>query len=147
MKYAFLILFSAFSFSSYARTINSFNDSQAIVTIANFMFENAEDLPVSTRISDKKLKLDDTSNCKTATTSEILNEVWMALNTVLKFYPDEELPTEEALNDLADYLGNDTYKKCTVFQSNNHLLVSSTYFFNTTDTTHVKVDTITLINH
>ncbi|MBC7541037.1 MAG: hypothetical protein H7281_19620 [Bacteriovorax sp.] len=146
MKYAFLFLALSFSFStlSLANTINSFNDSQAIATIAQFMNDNAEDMPVSVAMTDKKLKLKDSSTCTTVTSAEVLSVVETAIKSVLRLYPDEELPIEEALTDLTDYVGPGPLKKCNVVQINNHKNITSVYFFDSQDKVHVKVDTITL---
>ncbi len=63
MKYAFSILtallFITTTSSASARTIYAFKDSNAIMTIAQFMYDVAEDVPVSGRLTDKKINLID----------------------------------------------------------------------------------------
>lgn len=149
MKYALLFFLFAITYSTqtFARTINSFNDSPAIITIAQFMLDNAEDMPSSVRISDKKLILKDTSCCIDVTSGDIEKEVQAAIKTVLRLYPDEELPIAEALNDLSDYAGTGPLKKCMLLQNNDHQLLKTIYFFDGRDQVHVKVDTITLGTH
>lgn len=44
MKYAFLFLALIFTQNSFARTITSFNDSPALMTIAQFMIDNSDDM-------------------------------------------------------------------------------------------------------
>ena len=140
MKYAFLFLASLLlnSPSLYAHPINSFDESQAIVNISHFMVDSTEDMPVSVRISDKKLSIADVSTCKDVAASDVVNEVSLAIKNVLRFYPDEELPIEDALNDLADYLGTETYKKCIFLQNNTHQNLRAAYFFNSKNIKHVK---------
>ncbi len=147
MKYAFCVLFALFliNTNSYAQTIKSFSDSPALISIAEFMEDSASDMKTSYRISDKKLKFKDTSTCQIVPKSAVLKEVESAVKKVLRLYPDEELPFEDALNDLADYLVDSSYKKCVIAGSNLVKEVSSVYFFNGSDNIHVKVDTITLV--
>ncbi|MDD4975731.1 MAG: hypothetical protein PHY93_15345 [Bacteriovorax sp.] len=146
MKYAFLFLVLSFSYSTpmLAATIKSFNDSQSILTIAEFMIDSAEDMAIQVRISDKKLILKDTSNCTAVTSAEVQNIVESAINSIFKLYPDEELPVEEALSDLIDYLGTTPLKKCDIFQSNDRMKLAGVYIFDSSNQVHVKVDTITL---
>lgn len=148
MKCAFLffaILISISSTPSMARTITSFSDSQALMTVAQFMIDNAEDMPISSRISDKKLKVPDPSICEAVSSEKVLKEVSSAIKIVLRLYPDEELPIEEAMEDLRDYISPGPLKKCTVTQSNQYKKINVSYFFDSTDKIHVKVDTITLL--
>lgn len=146
MKYAFYFFFLSLLASSplFARTITSFNDSPALVTIAQFMIDNAEDMAVSSRISDKKLKVNDQSACEVVSSSLVIAEVQSAIKSVLRMYPDEELPLEEAMNDLQDYVGTGSLVKCNVIQINQHKKILVSYFFDSTDKIHVKVDTVTL---
>lgn len=145
MKYAILFcVLSTFSSITHARSIKSFSDSQAITTISEFMMDSASDTTSSYRFSDKKLKLKDTSSCVDVNASDVIKEVENAIKNVLRYYPDEELPVEEAISDLTDYLENNSYKKCIVFQTIKKQSVRSVYFFDSRDVKHVKVDTITL---
>jgi hypothetical protein len=109
------------------------------------MVDNAEDMPIQVRISDKKLVLKDTSKCKAVTSAQVRSIVESAINSIFKLYPDEELPVEEALSDLLDYLGTAPLKKCDISQSNDHMKVNSVYIFDSSNQVHVKVDTITLV--
>lgn len=147
MKYAFYFFFLIFanSFELHARTITTFHDSPAIMNIAQFMIDNAEDLPVSNRISDKKLIVKEPGNCIVVDSSAVIKEVQAAIKSVLRLFPDEELPIEEAMSDLADYIGPGPLFKCTVIQSNRIKKIVVSYFYDHTDSVHVKVDTITLL--
>jgi hypothetical protein len=142
MKYAFLFLIISFSQSTFASHIKSFNDSQAILTIAQFMIDNAEDMPTSVRLSDVKLKVKDEAACTVVTPAEVLKEVHSAIKKVLKLYPDEELPLEEAMSDLLDYLGPGPLSKCIGNQEKFQGTVQVVYFYDSTDSIHVKVETI-----
>lgn len=146
MKYALLFLFILFSNlqPSYAKNIKSFSDSTALTNIAQFMIESSEDLPVSNRISDMRLVVKDTSSCVQVNKEAVINDVGSAIFNVLRFYPDEELPIEEALSDLSDYLKSDSYFKCVYSQNNIQALKSVTYYFDIKNEIHVKVDTIAL---
>ncbi len=148
MKYALLFLFILFSNLplSYAKNIKSFNDSIALTSIAQFMIDSSEDLPVSNRISDTKLAIKDTLACVAVDKQVVINDVSNAIFNVLRFYPDEELPIEEALNDLSDYLSSDRYLKCVYSQNNIQLVRSVTYYMDAKNEIHVKVDTIALLD-
>ena len=143
MKYAFFIFsFFIFSQSSFARSINSFSDSQALSTIAEFMMDSASDSISSKLISDKKIKIKDGQACTLVNANDVIKAVESAINTVLRLYPDEELPVEEAISDLRDYLQNKTYHKCSFFQTKSHSSFSGEYFVDSSDKIHVKVDTV-----
>lgn len=146
MKYAllFLALFFSVAIKSQARTIHSFHDSQALMTIAQFMIDNAEDMRNSIRISDKKLTIKDASTCTVVSSKEVIKTVDAAILAILRLYPDEELPVDEALSDLADYLGTGPLTKCNILQKNERMKINAIYFFDKTNDIHVKVDTVTL---
>lgn len=151
MKYAFFILASLILLSSHSaysqdRAITSFKDSEALLTIAEFMRENAEDLKVSFRISDKKLKVLKTDACISVTGQAVIKDVQSAVNTFLRLFPDEELPLEEAFSDLSVYLGNSRLKKCDVSRTDNQKQVQTAYYYDESDKIHIKVDTITLLS-
>ena len=144
MKYAFLFLFLLISKNSFA-TIKSFNDSQSLIEISQFMQDNLEDLSVAYRISDKKLKLTQINNCTEVTADSIIKDVANAIKVELRRFPDEELPVEGAINDLKEYLGDQAFKKCIFdYQSYDHLNIHSIYYFNKENSVHVNVDIITL---
>ena len=146
MKYAFLFLFSFLlnSKNSFA-SIKSFKDSQSLTEISQFMQDNLEDLPVAYRIGDKKLKSPPTNNCTEVTPDSIIKDVVNAIKVELRRFPDEELPVEDAINDLKEYLGDQTFKKCIFdYQSYEHLNIRTTYYLNRDNSVHVNVDIITL---
>lgn len=149
MKYAFfmcaLILFNNPSAKARA-AITSFNDSPALMTIAQFMMDNAEDMPVSSRISDKKLKVMSGTVCEVVNAHTVVSEVESAINKMLRVYPDEELPVEEALSDLEIYVGQNSLKKCKVTQTNDHKKINVSYFYDSKDVIHIKIDTVTLLS-
>ena len=147
MKYAFFILFtiitSASSVAS-ARTIFSFNDSEAITTVAQFMYDVAEDVPVSTRITDKKINIKDYSRCSDVTAEEALLDFEKSVKRVLKFYPDEEIPFEQALIDMEDYLDHKDYKKCMFENKSSQSSIKTTYYVNVSDKIHLRLDNVAL---
>jgi hypothetical protein len=147
-KYAFFVLAFVLSSlpSSYARTIDSFNDSLAITAIAQFMLDNAEDMPASNRISDARYKINDKSSCEVVSPSDALKEVESIIKSILRFFPDEELPVEEAITDLKNYLGSDSLTKCTFNKTNQYKTHKVQYFSDAGNVIHLRVDTITLVN-
>jgi hypothetical protein len=150
MKYALSLLCLSFyiatsSIDASARTITSFRQSESITTIAEFMYDAGEDIPVSTRMTDKKINLKDTSKCVTVTSQEVLEDVDTAIRKIMRFYPDEELPFEEALIDMEDYLDHQTFKKCILIKKRAQSLVRSSYYLNSDDKIHLRLDNITLM--
>lgn len=147
MKYAFLFFALVLSVpTSFAVTITSFNDSPALMNVLEFIKDSASDLKVSNRISEKKMTIKDASQCIDVKASAVMNEIQLAIQNVLRYYPDEELPLEEAYDDLSTLLGSHTFKKCTSFSSHEHSKIKTVYFVNAADSVHIKVDTITLTN-
>lgn len=145
MKYAFLFLAILFVQSASAITITSFNDSPALLNILEFIKDSASDLKTSNRISEKKMTIADPSKCAEAKAPAVLNEIEVAIHNVLRYYPDEELPLDEAYDDLITLLGSHTFKKCTFYYSNDKMKMKTVYFENAADSVHIKVDTITLL--
>ena len=148
MKYAFsllIILFSAsISTDASARTIYSFRDSEAITTLAQFMYDVAEDIPVSTRISDKKINIKDFTKCTDATANDVLADFEKSVKRVLRFYPDEEVPFEQALVDMEDYLDHRDYKRCTFENKSAQAKTQTTYYADVSDKIHLRLDSIAL---
>lgn len=148
MKYALSIFclsfIAAFSTNASARSITSIHQSESIKAISVFMYDAGEDIPGSIRMSDKKINLTDTSKCIDVTSQDILDEVNKAIKKVMRFYPDEELPFEEALLDMEDYLDYQAYKKCIFIDNNTTSRVTSSYYLNSDDKIHLRLDNITL---
>lgn len=151
MKYALCVLalittiFASFPQPSFAVTITSFNDSPAIMNVIEFIKDSASDLKVSNLISEKKLKVTDLSKCTEVKAVAVLAEIETAIHNVLRYYPDEELPLDDAYNDLITLLGSHTYKKCTFTFADEKKKIKTNYFFNESGSVHIKVDTITLL--
>jgi hypothetical protein len=148
MKYALSILtfiiLSTFSVSASARTITAFKDSPSILTIAQFMYDSAEDMPVSTRMGDRKIAIKDFSNCIDVTGDEVYTDVEEAIKRVLRFYPDEDLPFEQALVDLQDYIDHVSYKKCEFTKKTSQSKVVSSYYVDLSDKIHLRLDNVAL---
>ena len=147
MKYAFSLFITclaAFTLDAHARTIFSFRDSLAITTVAQFMYDVAEDLPVSARLSDKKINIKDFSTCEDVSAKEVQFDVENAIKRVLRFYPDEEIPFEQAIVDLEDYLDYQSYKKCTFENKSIQSHIKTTYYTDTRDKIHLRLDNVAL---
>lgn len=145
MKYAFLVLFTVFFSSNvFARTITSFKDSESLTAIAQFMYDVAEDVPVSIRLTDKKINVTDLSLCAEVTADDVRSEVEKSIKKVLRFFPDDEVPFEQAIVDLEDYLDGRTYKKCTFENKASQSQTRTVYFTDVTNKIHLRLDNVAL---
>jgi hypothetical protein len=148
MKYAFLlftfITFLTFTTSAFARTVASFKDSPAIQTVAQFMYDSAEDMPLSTRMSDRKLSIKDFTKCSDVGGDDVFTDVEESIKRVLRFYPDEDIPFEQALLDLEDYIDHQYFKKCTFEKKTSQSKIISTYYVDLNDKIHLRLDNIAL---
>lgn len=80
MKYALSVLCLSFFIATYssvanARTITSFRQSDSISAVTAFMYDAGEDIPYSTRITDKKINLKDFSKCPIVSSENVLEDV------------------------------------------------------------------------
>lgn len=149
MKYALSIfcmsfLIATFSTNAGARSITSIHQSESIKAINIFMYDAGEDIPGSIRMSDQKINLTDTSQCIEVSSQEVLSDVDKAIRKVMRFYPDEDIPFEEALIDMEDYLDHQVYKRCTFIKKRAQSLVTSSYYLNLDDKIHLRLDNIAL---
>lgn len=148
MKYAFLFLFmiiaTTFTSNASARTITSFRASEAITTVAQFMYDVAEDVPVSTRISDKKINIKDFSKCTDVKAEDALADFEKSVKRILRLYPDEEIPFEQALIDMEDYLDHTSYKKCMFQNKSTQSKTSTAYYTDVSDKIHLRLDNVAL---
>ncbi len=149
MKYTLTFLFlTAFCLTSLnsasAREIQSFKDSDALINLTQFLYDVGEDLEVSLKISDKKVTIKDTSKCTTSAAGEALTLFEKAVMKVLRYYPDEDVPFEQAMTDLNDYLNNVRLKKCLFEKETKQSLVKTTYFEDASGKIHLRIDTIHL---
>lgn len=148
MKYALSFLLFSFVFSAEmasARTITSFRDSDAISTLAQFIYDVAEDVPVSVRLSDKKINIKDFSECKDVSASLVLGDIETSIKKVLRYYPDDDVPFLQALIDMEDYLDGRTYKKCVFEKKSAQSKTISTYYADLSNKIHVRLDNVLLI--
>jgi hypothetical protein len=148
MKVAIFFIFISMSFSLSANTfrrIHEFQDSASISTISQFLKDASEDVEVSTRISDKKMKVRDIELCNPANSEKALKEAELVIKSVLRLYPDEELPFEEALGDLENYLDNREFTRCNIVQIKANKKIQSVYYFDSLDEVHLKLDIISLV--
>ena len=150
MKYALSllslsILITTYSSQASARSITSLSQSDAITAVAEFLYDVGEDVQSSTRITDKKINLKELSNCVTVTSEQVLDDVDSAIRKVMRFYPDEDVPFEQALYDMEDYLDNQSYKKCSLLKKTPQSITRTSYYINTTSKIHLCLDNITLL--
>ena len=145
MKYALFLLIAFFSLSVQARTITSFKDSDALTGIAQFMYDVSEDMPSSFRLSDKKMNIKDFSKCTTVKAESVFNDVEASIKKVLRYYPDEDVPFEQALIDLEDYLDHANFKKCRFEKKTAQTKIMSTYYVDLSDKIHLRVDNVILL--
>ena len=148
MKVAIFFIFFVLSFGVSANTfrhIQSFQDSASISSIAQFLKDASEDVSVSTRISDKKMKVRDFELCTPASSQKALKEAEVVIKSFLRLYPDEELPFEEALGDLENYLDNREFTRCTIVQIKSNKKIQSIYYYDFLDEVHLKLDVISLL--
>ena len=68
------------------------------------MYDVSEDMPSSYRLTDKKINVKDFSKCTTVDADAVLDDVESSIKKVLRYYPDEDVPFEQAIVDLEDYL-------------------------------------------
>ena len=153
MKYALFIwsilffIHSAQSAEPSATSIHSFKQSKAILTLVQFMNEVKEDLPEAVLLSDKKLKITQPENCEEVPAHVVLSETLKGIKKVIRFYPDEELPLEEAYADLENYIGSKTYTKCVIERIAREQKIKTYYYLNTLDRKAVRMDIITLLSN
>lgn len=108
------------------------------------MYDSAEDMPVSTRMGDRKITIKDFSHCTDVSSDEVYNDVEEAIKRVLRFYPDEDLPFEQALVDLQDYIDHGPYKKCEFTKKTTQSKVVSSYYVDVSDKIHLRLDNVAL---
>ena len=140
-----ITIIAAFSMKASARTITSFQDSDALMTVTAFMYDVAEDIPVSTGLTDKKVNLKDFSNCVDVAADTILSDVELGIKRVLRVYPDEEIPFEQALADLEDYLDHQSFKKCSSVTTSPQAHIESVYYVDHNDKIHLRMDNTSLL--
>lgn len=109
------------------------------------MNEVKEDLPEAVLLSDKKLKIIQPENCEQVPADVVLSETLKGIKKVIRFYPDEELPLEEAYADLDSYIGNKTYTKCVIERVVRDQEIKTYYYLNTIDRKALRMDIITLL--
>lgn len=146
MKYA--LFFFAFLFdatTSQARTITSFKNSEALLTVAQFMSDVRDDLPTSVLLTDKKIVIKDTSLCTSVSSDDVFQTAVIGIKKVLRFYPDDELPVEQALIDLEDYLDQKNFKKCLFEKTTKDHIIKTAYFLDAADKIHLRMDIRTLL--
>ena len=144
MKYAltFFLFLSLISTESFAREITSFKQSDALLSLTQFLFDSGEDLPESIKLSDKKYSIKNARKCMQVSAAVVLSDVEKSIKKVIRFYPDEEIPYEQALIDLEDYLDSAQYKKCFLEKHTQSTLVKTSYYFDSSDKIHLRLDTI-----
>lgn len=147
MKYAFFALFTFASLiaNAQSRTITSFKKSDAITTIAQFMYEVSGDLQEQVRISDRKIANVNYKECKLVSVDAVLDDVLSSIKQVIRYYPDEDLPFEEAIVDFEDYFDSQVFHSCSFMKKAKNSMINSVYYVDTSDRIHLRIDKITPI--
>lgn len=149
MKYALFIYTWFFLFISpvaHSSHVHSFKDSPALMTVVQFMNEVKGDLEYAVVLSDKKLKLKSIEGCIDIQASAVYREVEKGIKKVVRFYPDEELPLEDAFADLENFIGNKLYKSCIFLKQTQEQVIETHYYFDTNHKTHLRMDIITPVH-
>ena len=74
------------------------------------------------------------------------DDVDLAIRKVMRFYPDEDVPFEQALSDMEDYLNNQSYKKCSLIKKTAQSITKTSYYMSSNDKIHLRLDNITLLS-
>lgn len=146
MKYALVVLSFLFVYITtdvQARTITSFKKSDALIGLSQFLHEVSPDLPESVKFSDRKIAAINYSKCQRVSSAFVLETFERLVSHVLRYYPDEEVPFEEAIYDLEDYLGAVKFYGCHFNKKTKYSNVESFYFVDASDTIHLRLDKIT----
>ena len=125
-----------------AREIQSFKSSQALMALSQFLYDVGEDLEFSIKISDKRIIIKDSALCSTTNSNDAIASAEKALMKVLRFYPDEELPFEQAMLDLEDYLEGGRLKKCLFVKETKQNIIHTIYYEDFSGKAHFRIDTI-----
>lgn len=140
MKYAAFFI-ALFLFTSVqARTIYNLNQSSALQTISNMLSEYAEDLGTSYQFTDKPLTIKDVSKCTQVESNIAILSFKEAMDSVLKTFPDEPIPYNEALADMKDYIGTAPLTLCKFLRPGLETEVVTLYFFDLLSKTHLRID-------
>jgi hypothetical protein len=140
MKYAALFISLLLITSVQARTIYNINQSNALQVISNMLSEDAEDLGTSFQFTDKAITIKDVSKCTQVESKVALLSFKEAMDSVLKTFPDEPIPYDEALVDMKDYLGTAPLTLCKFLRAGLETEVLTLYFFNLSSKTHLRID-------
>lgn len=139
MKYALFIFFLFSSHTIFARSIESFKDSEALIAVSDFMEDASEDLPTASFINDKKRVLDASWECKDVSAQLVYKEVERAIKAISRFYPDEDIPFLEALVDLEDYLDQRNFKRCQLITWKSSVKTLHTYYSDLKNEIHLSL--------
>ena len=143
MRYAFFILFFLQSLMSplLAREIKSFDDSEALTSVSAFLEEASDDSFTPTLINDKIRLISalEEASCVWVSADAIYDDVEVAFKKIARFYPDEDIPFQEALLDLEDYLDHRTFKKCTTVSVSSSVKIISNYYVDLKNEVHFSI--------
>lgn len=127
-------------------TLRNLKDSSALTEVRDFMTSVRADLESYYIISDRNLKLPARHVCVYKTKAEVLRTVTKSIMHTLKLYPDEELPVEEAVNDLRSFLRAETYEVCTFSRVVKEEKIEHTLFYSQSGTFYLRLDFISPVN-
>ena len=146
MKYALIIFSLIFSLQVNARQIQSLSSSYAINQILSYLNDNVEEFHAVYRLSDKSFVIKDASNCSNVEARDVALEVKKSFDKILLKFPDEELPFNEAVIDLKDFLDNRSYLRCVNNSINSrNEKVQSIFYISQNDVNnqiHLRMDNV-----
>lgn len=130
---------------AHARHITSFKKSDALLNLTQFMYEVGPDMAENVRLSDRKVSVIRFEECSIVTSDDVLDLTARYIKKVIRYYPDEDIPFEEALMDLENYLDYREYHKCLIEKRHKNSKVESIYFADKSNKIHLRIDKITPI--
>jgi hypothetical protein len=147
MKYALLIFSILFSFNIFSREINFLSQSSSINEVISYMNDNREEFASYYKLSDKAFEIKNYEGCVVVSDKEIIRDFQKSFKLILSKFPDEELPFNDALMDLENYLDHQSYYQCSKVGSNsNGDKVEVHYYQSLNKEIHLRIDNIAPAN-
>lgn len=121
----FILSFMVFTFHSQAA---GFRDAKALRYIIATMNEASSDLNTFYRLSDKKYQIPQSAQCLPSSSQEAYDYGKKAIDHFIEFYSDEDLPYDQALGELAEFLSFGVTQKCRYVVKNRDFSVDTNVF-------------------
>ncbi len=147
MKYALLVFSLLLSINIFSREINSISNSPAINEIVSFINDNREEFASYYKISDKVFEIKNYEGCSVVGDQEIAKDFSKSFKLILAKYPDEELPFDEAIADLKNFLDHKSYYRCSKVGSNSNGDAVEVHYYQSLDKViYLRIDNIAPAN-